>query len=261
MSDFFVARALGQVQAKQDRRSEIPGRLGAYLSEWAALPMLRGLWAMGAVGAGGIALDSSPNAQTLSYSANPQYDCYQDIIPYLDFDGTGDLLSRATEAALAITGTESFVASARRGLTLLAWLWADANTCAPIGKWNTTGNQRSYAIELTAANIWRASVSLDGTAVVSVDSAASTLGAWHLVALRLDPSTSLDIFVDGEWVSNTTGVPASVFPSSADFTIGGLHGGASLLNGRASISALSASYLADARISKLWRWGRAMFGR
>lgn len=106
---------------------------------------------------------------------------------------------------------------------------------------------------------WRANLSTDGAAVVTADSAATTLAAWHFVWMRFFPGTSLDIGADGEMVSNTTAIPASIFSSSAALMLGGVNAAPSW-DGRITLAALCAVALSDTRLDKLWRWGRPLFG-
>lgn len=91
------------------------------LSMYTLLPGLRGFWPMSLFDSSGNCLDASPNAHTLTYSGNPRY-CLDGLAPYLKFGGT-DYLIRADEADFDIIGTEGYVNSNLRGLTIGGWFY------------------------------------------------------------------------------------------------------------------------------------------
>lgn len=225
------------------------------------LSALRGFWPLGSADENGDAYDLSEQDRVLSYNGNPTYN-FDNLAPYIDLDGTGDFLSRADEAGLDILGTETTIASAIRGLTIGGWFWTDGLGAAQflIAKWNAATNNRSYSLFNSAANRFEFNVSVDGTAVVTVtDTIDLTANNWFFVVGRFDPSTSLDIFVNGRETNNVAAIPASIFNSNADLQIGAAQG-VSLLDGRASFNFLCAAQLSDAIISALFQQSRSLFG-
>lgn len=205
---------------------------------------LRGLYPMASAlggGSAGDAVDLSGNGLPLTYNGNPTYN-YDEFVPYISFDGTGDFLDHTDTGAndpFDILGTETYIASAVRGLTFGGWFrTADVTPAANnalIGKWLAAGNQQSYEIRLLTTGVLRGLVSIDGAATTTIDSTETISNdVWFNVALRLDPgNTDLSIFVNGEEDVNAA-APASIFGSSADFAIGGSSGGLNLLTGDAS---------------------------
>lgn len=227
------------------------------------LPGLRGLWCMSAISNTGAAFDQSNNTRTLTYNGNPTYN-RQGAVPYIDFDGTGDFLSRADEAGLDITGTEAYIASALQGLTLGCWVNLDtiAANASLLAKWTTTGNQRSYSLSFdTASGFFQFRVSSNGTAVFTLQHTTTVaVDNWYFVAGRFDPSTTLDIWTNGTKVSAVT-VAASVFNSTAQFNIGAQDAGTvSLMNGQVALPFLCAAAVPDALIEMVYHTTRPLFG-
>lgn len=225
-----------------------------------ALPMLRGFWPMSAVTGAGNAYDQS-GGLTLTYNGNPTFN-YSALVPYLDFDGTGDYLSRADEAALDILGSESYAASAIQGLTMGCWVYFDNTARAEyyMAKWGGSG-QRSYLLDVSGADALTFNVTSDGSTVTTVTSAtARTASTWRHMVGRFDPSTELAIFTNGVKASNTTSIPAAIFNSTAAFGIGGDGAGGNLLDGRVALPFLCAGYLSDEIIKALYQESRIAMG-
>ena len=228
-----------------------------------ALPGLRGFWPMSAFESGGNAFDQSGNGRTLTYNGNPTYN-YDGLAPYIDLDGTGDYLSRADEAGLDILGTEAYINATERGLSMGIWIYPTAVGAlqAIIGKWDAGGNQRSYLIDLSAGNNFRAHVSVDGTADTLVTSTGTVAADnWYYVEMTYDPSTRLAINVNGTITQNVAAIPASIFNSNAQFNTGAQdNGGANLLTGRISMHFLCAIYHTDPLTQSVFHHTRAMYG-
>jgi hypothetical protein len=245
------------------RRLEALNRNPPPTSPFLAIPGLVGFWPLNNVDvSSGDAYDLSGQGRRLTFNGNPDYNVYQDFVQYLDFDGTGDYLSRTDESDLDITGTESHNATAIQGLTMGGWFWSDsiATQYALMGKFLATGNQRSYWMQFFGSNLV-ASVSSDGTAITNTTHTTTlSSNAWYFCIARYDPSTSLDAIVNDSEISNTSSIPASIFVSTADFGIGAWSGGTFPINGRASLCFLSANYLSDAWCSYLFNSTRAYFG-
>lgn len=224
---------------------------------------LRGFWPMSAVGTNGEAIDLSGLGVNLGRNGDPDFQ-YVNLIPLCNYNGTTDYHSIADNAAHDITGAEVYVGTTFRGLVLGGWVYFDgaaAGTEAVVSKWNAGANQRAYRIIRTAAGTIQAQVSTDGTAVTTVTSAGTVgAGIWTHLVLRFIPSTELSIFINNEETLLAAAIPASIFNSSADFVIAGVHGGAALLDGRVHGVALGASALSDAIIFSWFEQTRAMFG-
>ncbi len=126
---------------------------------------------------------------------------------------------------LGILGTESYVYSARRGLTLGCWFYptiVDATARHLVGKFTTTGNQRSYVLRIISTNKLAFSLSADGTSTLTTVTSDVTISTnqWYFAVGQFTPSTEMRLFLNGTWYSNTTSIPASIFDSTAKFTVG-----------------------------------------
>lgn len=238
--------------------------IGNTLASYMALPGLVGFWPMSSVQRStGNAYDLSGQGRTLTYTGNPVFTYYNGLVPYIIFDGTGDYLSRTDETDLDITGTETIFTSGAAGLTMGGWFWIDTTgtEMAFMGKYTTTGNQRSYILYKSTGGTVDAIVSSDGSTSTITTGSAVTIDTWYFAVVRFIPSTSVDIFVNATKSTNTTSIPASIFNSTAPFQIGALNaGGADLLSGQASLCFLCANALGDDLISSLFQSSRVLFG-
>jgi hypothetical protein len=227
-------------------------------SPYLDLPMLRGLW-VASVDSNGDWFDLSGLGKTLTYQGNPVY-TYSGLRVQWFYDGTGDYHTRADEADLRITGTETYVAAAARGLTMYVW-------CAPstanfehiVGKWLAAGNQRSYRITNNSGT-WIGQVSVDGIASTTANGAAATTGQWWCLALRFDPSATVDLWCNGVEYSQAAPAVASIFVSTAAFQVAAEGAGLNPFTGSVAAVALYASAHSDAMISSIWAQQRGLFG-
>ena len=241
------------------------GQWWGVLSAFLALPGLRGFWPMSVFDGSGNAIDVSGHGHTLTYNGNPTYNV-TGLAPYLALDGTGDYLSKADDEDLDILGTEAYVGIP--GLTLGGWFYSTdtTNSRGAMSKWDSTGPQRSYALLLGGAvegDPVLFYISDDGTntdnVVSSVGYSAST---WTFIAGRFDDSDTgaeQAVWVNATKTTDTT-ARAAAFNSTADFLIGGRHGGNDLMTGRASLCFLCAAAVPDNTISLLYQCSRGLFG-
>jgi len=260
------------------RRYEMQFALANACSMFQQLPGLRGFWPMSACTAGAAnAIDQSGHAHHLTRAGNPIYglDLITDrsLAAYLRFDGTGDYLSRADEANLDITGTESYFASqastsgAARGLTLGGWFRPELDTANEllISKWGVAG-QRSYNLRVAGAvagDPVTFYICDDGTNTDRVDSTTGyTVDTWQFMAGRFndgDTGMELAVWLNDEQTTAAT-ARASIFNSTAPFNISGSNNGSALYTGRASLCFLCAAALPDVVLWTLYQQTRALFG-
>lgn len=252
---------LRQMSATQQQVDGIivPELADDLISPFLALPGLRGFWPMSAFQSNGDCFDQSGNGRLLTYNGNPTYN-YDGVAPYLELDGTGDYLIRADEAGLDISGTETFVAAAVRGLTWGGWFYPGRSGVFErvFGKWGAAGS-RSYDIWFTGADLFSSHISDDGTNTADDAAAVVAINNWYFVIGRFNPSTTLETFVNGIWTSTVT-ARASVFNSGTSLAIGASGLGGNVFLGRLSLCFLCAAYLSDAIISSLFQQTRAAFG-
>lgn len=228
------------------------------------LPGLRGFWPMSAFDSSGNAQDQSGHAHHLTYNGNPQY-TFRALHPYIAFDGAGDYLARADEADLDITGTEAYVVAAARGMTQGGWFYFDnaASGNERIMTKRGDASNISWFMGRIAAGVAVFAVTSDGTAgtLASVSSTATVgAGAWTFIAGRFDPSTTLDVWVNGAQATNAAAIPASIFSGNGPFQVSGYNGATELMTGRAALCFLCAAALSDTQISSIFNATRALFG-
>lgn len=228
-------------------------------STYISLAGLRGLWIMSNPDENGDLYDLTGQGRTLTYAGNPTYN-FDSLAPYLDFDGTGDYLTRTDEAGLDILGTETTIASAIRGLTLGGWFWLDVLPSAftgLAGKSVFAGNQRAYALILNAANVFRFFISQDGITAEATGITTAQTGQWYNIVGRFTPSSEIAIFVNGVKETGATAI-ASLFNSTAAFEVFRINA-SPVLDGRTSVAFLCAAALSDSIITNQFHQTKAMF--
>lgn len=224
-----------------------------------ALSGLRGLWHMADTGEATVQ-DYAPAGRDLTIASNPTYGVYQATgmpeVPYMDFDGTGDILSFIDAAWHSITGA----------VTLIGWYRPDDGTPASAtklgGHFNASGNQRSYILHNATDGTLQAIISSNGTATFTVSSVATMADGttWYLCALRYTPSTELAVFLQGVKAVNTTSIPAAIHDSTAPFTLGGNGASGELISGHLALWSLHAGALTDTTLAAVWANERGLFG-
>lgn len=245
----------------------IPEKTGDLISPFQALPGLVGFWPMSSVQRStGNAADLGGQTRTLTYNGNPTYNIYNNVVPYLDLDGTGDFLSRVDETDLDILGTEAVFAAAVRGLTMGGWYWVDTLggvSRGLIGKSNATGNQRSYELFISITDTISFLISNNGVTnnINNTNLVPSIVASprWYFIIARFVPSTSQDIFINGTWYRYSITVPAAIFNSTANLELGSFNAGANALDGRLGPQFLCANALSEQLISSVFQQTRAYF--
>lgn len=241
---------------------------GRVIGMYQSLHGLRGFWPMSSITETPTVIDLSGQGRALSRT-NALFNAsaaVAKLVPYASFN-TDRYLSRADEAGFDIIGTEAYVTSAQRGLTVGAWVrpvTAGASDSGIISKYATSGDQRSYLLyRANTTDLFRFIVSTDGINTVGQSTTVTwTSGSWYFVVGRFVPSTTIDIFVNGVKSSNATGIPASIYASTANFEIGSYGGGASATTWehQQTLCFLCAASLAEDAINALYHNSRVLFG-
>lgn len=226
-----------------------------------ALPGLRGFWPMSAVGVSGQAIDLQGLGNHLTLNGNPQFS-YENLIPYCQYDGTGDyhdITDAASGNAFDILGTEVFVETAERGLTIATWVYPEETGTLEtfMGKWGAAG-ARAFRLYLDAADQFNFEISDDGTNSDVAISVAVTMNAWYRVVGRFRPGTFVDIFVNGVEVNQAT-ARAAIFNTATNFEVGARAGGTEPFQGRISLAPISVMQLSTSIITADYQQQRAMF--
>jgi hypothetical protein len=241
-------------------------------SAYLALPVLRAFWPMSSVDytTADRANDLSGQGYHLTDNNTVEFG-YDSLVPYVDFFATNsEYLSRADGGAANwadITGTETYVESAYRGLTFGGWFYFDGAAGASreyvIAK-SAGAPQRGYYIRRDTAGgggDLELAVSVDGTAETFVlTNVTAAVTTWMFLVGRFDPSVELALFVDSTKYTNVAAIPASLVDNTTSFTIGASGVPSLYMDGRASMCFLCAAFLSDAIILSLFHQTRAMFG-
>jgi len=236
-----------------------------------ALPALRGFWPTSSQyeSAAGVhnLVDLSGCGQHLLITGGIQRIGGSTSTPNITFSGSGQWCSDSDSAHWDITGTETATASERRGLTIGAWVYFDnaASSIEFILSKRHNANTVAYSLARLADGTAEVAITTDGTTFKTVAS-SSTIGAsaWTFIVGRFDPSTQLDVFVNGEFDENTTSIPASIADTGADFFMAGRDDGGTpgqeLLDGSISMAFICASYIPDYALIRLYEISRIAFG-
>ena len=241
-------------------------------------PALRGFWPMSGQNYTGSVLnyaDYSGNGYALISASHTRtqaalYEGNQHFVPYVEFPGTTNgFLYYPDNSQFDILGTEGWVHSAQRGLTIGCWFMSSVSPgtsgAGLITKYYTPTNNRSYMLYyagVTGRPV-RALVSGDGivSKVVAAADSDLVLNQWNFAVARYVPSTIMEIFYNGSWTQNTDSVPASIFNSTTRLEIAAYQLGAYRVTGGTSMAFVCAAAVHELMIEKLWETSREMFGR
>lgn len=239
------------------KRNDLINRWGNVISSFQALPGLVGFWPMSSVQRStGNVYDLSGQGRTLTYNSNPTFN-YAGLVPYIEFDGTGDYLSRADETDLDILGTETIYNSAVRGLTMGGWFYVSSSNGVALSKF-TSGI--GWYIQADGGS-YRFALSNDGiTTYAAINTILTNTARWYWMVGRFTPSTSISMTIDSTVVTNSTSIPGSLANNTGSFQISGMAGATQLLTGRAALNFLCANALSDGHIFSLYEQSRVLFG-
>lgn len=245
----FLERQLADIQTLEATRGYTDA-----ISSYLMLPELVAFWPLSSVDySSGNALDISGQGRTLTNNSALAYGV-DGIIPYSQHDGSADYLSRSDEADLDITDH----------LTLGCWVYPEATpgtTAGIIGKYDTTGNQKSYAIRLGAGGNFSFTISSDGsTDTAATDANGYSLNTWQFIVGRYQPSIRVKLYVNNTSAENTTSIPSSIFNSTATFEVGAYRGGSQIITGRVAFPFICAAALSDTIVLRLFHVTRPLFG-
>lgn len=266
-----TVRKINQIEKRIDGLAK-PELMPAVISSYLDIPGLVGLWTMAnpqrSTGdlPNAATVFGTTNKQDLTYNGNPTYNYYNDIVPYIDLDGVGDYLSVADNTDLDILGTETIYNSSVRGLTLGGWFYPDTTSALNqtlMAKLDGPNNQsyRLFLLRTGLGSRFTGQISVDGTALTSVNSPVGVTfdtGVWQFFSFRFTPSAELKLWRNSDEYTNTTAIPASIFNSTAFFSIGNDVDG-NIFDGRATLCFLSANALSDALIGALFEQSRVLF--
>lgn len=260
MVDLDTVRRINNLEKRVDDLV-FPEEYLEAVTAFLSLPGLRGFWPLNLFSHSGATYDLGVFSQDLTYNGNGTYG-YTSPYTYFNFDGTGDYFNRADNVYLDITGTETYVASARRGLMMGGWFNFDdvSRTEDLMGK-RSGGGDFSYYLR-NIASFPKFFISNDGTTTTTVTSTVSlTNDTWYFIWCGYDPSSVMDIFIDNVRTRQTTSIPASIYNGAGDFRIGARNGGNNPFDGQALFCALCCTYPSSDIPLALFEKTRGIFGK
>lgn len=242
------------------------------ISRILALPMLVGFWPGTVRGSGvGVAdgvTDISGNLIHLSRTNSPF--AYSSNVtpwlPYNHFNGTSSVLARADNANLSVTGADTGVdIGSLGGLTVGCWARttvSGVSNQAIMSKWQPGGNQRSWLLYANLSGKITFNITTDGSTQIAWSSTAShPVSEWMFVVGRFKPSTSLDVWLNDTYDRRVSGIPATIFDSTAPFNIGATNSAADWFGGgQMNMWWMCASFVPDIIIRSLFEWSRPLYG-
>ncbi len=224
----------------------------AQVDTFMQLPGLRGYWPMSAVNYIGRAVDHSNASVNLQRSGSPTYN--YDGNAYVQLGIANDFLYAST-SELNFTGTESWVASGIRGLTVGGWFKIDATpgTNSGLISKDAPSVQRGFTLYWTTTNNPSFFLSGDGTTGAGISYSPRSLSTWYFIVGRFTPGAEIAIFVNADKVTNTTSIPAAINVSSQDFEIGRYYNDNNrIIEGKVRDNFICAAVLPDELIEEIY---------
>ena len=120
---------------------------GEVIGRHLALPGLRAFWSMSGIESAGVACALPDPDYSLTNNNTVEFG-FTGVAPWAKFGGTNEYLSRGDISGLDLAGTETYIASDVRGVTIGGWFYFDNTASANencIAKWGAAG-QRSYRV-------------------------------------------------------------------------------------------------------------------
>lgn len=183
------------------------------------LPGLIGYWPMGIRAASGQVVEHGGSGFNLLQTGTCPVGFDGNSFSHLG-NGTNFVWSNSSQ--LAIVGTETWISSSLRGMTLGGWWMVDGLPASQGGLAGKFGviTDYGYALVVHSSGTIQAIISSTGSNIVSSTSPVAATGQWLFLTGRFTPGTELAVFVDGDKTVNTTAIPATINASSQDFEAG-----------------------------------------
>jgi hypothetical protein len=237
-------------------RNEIAYSGKSLLSSLQLWTALRGLWYFGGADDALDVPDQSGQGRTLFFVSGALR-----TITDANFVGSSNnnavgRFTRLDEPGLSISGTETGVGTAFRGMTIGGWFHPTATAGGILAKWNTTGANRSYLLQ-TFNGTFRIAISNAGAAVEALaTSAAYTTTGYYFLCAVFNPSTYLRLYVgDNEgnftYTEDAVAVPASIRVGTSDFEAYS-YDGANINDGQLSTGWLCAALHSESFVQMIY---------
>jgi hypothetical protein len=213
--------------------------LGNIVSLNLGIPLVRAYWSFTSVDESSLVYDLSGQGRTLSPSGTPTF-AFSGVKSYANLvRASSQYFYRADEAGLEFTK-----------LTVCGWFKFDTestgNITGLVSKYTSLGDLCSWRLFKSAADAITFSVNSTGhnhdNITVSDTGENYNITSWFFIAGCYANQQNLKLFVNGKWYTNSVGVPASLFNSTANLAIGRTDGG-NYLDGQVCHVLLSGEYL------------------
>jgi hypothetical protein len=175
--------------------------------------------------------------------------------------GTAAAFASASSETLSRTDNAIYDFTGALTISLKVYLTDKSSNRGLIGKWNGTGNQRSYAVAYDqASDRFIFTVSPDGTSasavVVSADNFGSpSTGTWYDILCTHDPVNDVITIRVNNGTANSQAHAGNIYNSSADFTIGRARSASDYHNGRIDEVLLYGSVATTGEASAIYNGG------
>lgn len=228
---------------------------GTMWMEYMTTPYLRGFWPMSTINASSQPLDLSGQDLTLTNNGSVGFSSTYYGLAYAG-TGSSKYLSRADTGLLDITGD----------LTMMGWFKATslASGDGLISKWGTTGASGGYMIYLTGSDPYYPSFLIEdssGNTFTIQSTVAMDTTNWHFIAGCFDAGTSISIFHNGTWTTNTTSPVSNIRNNAIALELGAWNTASHYFTGAITLVALSAHYTSyiPKKIERIYRAGKSLF--
>lgn len=259
----YNAQLIEELSADFPRRKDVALDLGLMDGLYMNLPGIRAYWNFARMTYQPTLIDSV-NGMNCTRTLTNTTQIPDPHIVAGTFQGNS-LWYRNNEAALYVSGIESLLDAPNRGMYVGCWVYPTKinSTRCWVAKRAAADNFQFQLKQVNASVDF--SVSVDGINWVTVSHANPLIqNKWQFVLGRFDPSTSLDVCLDGIWSTFAAGIPASIFNGAAPLAIGGYRtlvpGNAEFHSGRLAQVFYGAADLPDRYAFNLYQWTRPLFG-
>ena len=225
------------------KRSDLALNIAHSIPFMQSIPGLVGFWPHGDRDVSGQGFNLTGVSTIITHALD------NNIVPYVQYDRAGSAeLYHLDNANFSITGTEGYVLSGYRGLTMGGW-WqlGQAPTVREylISKWDSSPNKSYLMYKIPSDGTIIVSLSINGSSETSwFSTIAPPQDTWFFLVCRWIPSTETKLYYglstdnDLTTAANTSTTLASIADTSARFQLGSVDAGSNWLDGRSSMSFL-----------------------
>lgn len=242
--------------------------LGVAMASFMAIPGLSALYP-GLMGLNTSATpqvwDRMPNNLHLTWDggSSSRTTVWDAVTPILNFAG-GQVAYRADASPYDMTGENAYIASQHRGITVGGWFRPNnpSGTFEVMLAKSGIGATVNYRLQRLSTGYSQFVIS-SGATNYSVQHSLLNQYTWYFIVGRFNPSTSVDLIVNGVENKNLTSIPSNIDTNNEPFTLGARSDGAGgytdYFTGYSGIVFLSQAKLPDAIIQHLYNVSKALY--